>query len=228
MRLLPPDVTSLRASAIIEQTHKGKRIRGRVYVFMQRPASIRFDAMSPADTPLAILTADSHSFSLLDTAEDAFFTGPPSDCNVARLLNIPLPPSAVADILTGTPPLIEADDRHLSYKLKGYHILTLRQGGVEQKVQIVSGKLGTSALRSVVWMGEQVIYDLRFLHRSPVGPKGPALPRSIRFSMPQRSTTVELTYRDIEIDPEIPDAAFHQEPPPGIPVHYVDCEPPHG
>jgi outer membrane lipoprotein-sorting protein len=228
MKLSPPSFTSLRATATIEQIDHGKRVRGRVYVLMRKPASIRFDVMSPADTPLAILTADESSFALLDSTQDAFFKGPPSACNVARLLSIPLPPEAVADMLSGAPPLIEAQERRLTWKLKGYHLLTLRSGELKQQVQVVTGKLGMSALRSVVWRGKSIVYDLRFLHRVPVGKTGQALPRKIRFSMPHSSRAVELTYRSIEIDPQIPQEAFHQDPPQGLPVRHVDCEPQDG
>jgi hypothetical protein len=228
MKLAQPDFGALRASATIEQVDHGTRLRGRVYVFMKRPASIRFDAMSPVDTPLAILTADPHSFALLDATQDAFFTGPPSSCNVARLLGIPLPPDAVADMLSGIPPLIEADDRRLEWKMKGYHLLTLRSGALKQQVQIVTGTLGVNALRSVVWRGKSIVYDLRFMKRAPVGKSGHSLPHSISFSMPQESRAVVLTYRDITLDPEIPEGTFTQSPPPGLPVKHVDCETPGG
>ncbi len=228
MKLTQPGFDSLRASATIEQIDHGKRLRGRAYVFMKRPASIRFDAMSPVDTPLAILTADALSFALLDATQDAFFTGPPSSCNVARLLGIPMPPDAVADMLSGIPPLIEAQDRHLEWKMKGYHLLTLRSGELKQQVQIVTGTLGTNALRSVVWRGKSIVYDLRFLKRGPVGKTGHSLPHAISFAMPQESRAVVLTYRDVTIDPEIPDDAFTQSPPPGLAVHHVDCETPGG
>lgn len=228
MRLTQPGFDSLRASATIEQIDHGKRLRGRVYVFMERPASIRFDAMSPVDTPLAILTADPLSFALLDATQDAYFTGPPSSCNVARLLGIPMPPDAVADMLSGVPPLIEAEDRRLEWKMKGYHLLTLRAGALKQQVQIVTGALGTNALRSVVWRGKSIVYDLRFLKRGPVGKTGHSLPHSISFAMPAESRAVVLTYRDVTIDPDIPDGTFTQSPPPGLPVHHVDCETPSG
>jgi hypothetical protein len=228
MKLTQPDFDSLRASATIEQIDQGKRLRGRAYVFMRRPASIRFDAMSPVDTPLAILTADPLSFALLDATQDAFFTGPPLPCNVARLLGIPMPPDAVADMLSGIPPLIEAEDRRLEWKMKGYHLLTLRSGTLKQQVQIVTGSLGVNALRSVVWRGKSVVYDLRFMKRAPVGKSGHSLPHSISFSMPQESRAVVLTYRDVTIDPDIPEGTFTQSPPPGLPVHHVTCESPGG
>lgn len=228
MKLTQPAFDSLRASATIEQVDHGKRLRGRAYVFMKRPASIRFDAMSPVDTPLAILTADPVSFALLDATKDAFFTGPPAACNVARLLGIPMPPDAVADMLSGIPPLIEATDRRLEWKMKGYHLLTLRSGELKQQVQIVTGVLGVNALRSVVWRGKSIVYDLRFMKRGAVGKSGHSLPRTISFSMPQDSRAVVLTYRDVTIDPDIPDGTFSQSPPPGLAVHHVDCETPGG
>jgi hypothetical protein len=221
VELTPPRVSSLRATAVVEQIDHGKRIRGRVYVLVASPASIRFDAMSPADIPLATLTADEDSFALMDAGSDAFYTGPPSPCNVARLLGIPMPPSSVAGVLTGVPPLIEAQDRKLEWVLSGYHLLTLRSGGVTQTVQILAGNLGVSALRSVVWKDDHILYDLRFLDRKPAS--GTLLPHRIRFTNPRESTAVELTYTSLEVDAEIPPGSFHQDPPPGMAVRHVDC-----
>jgi hypothetical protein len=150
-RLTTPTLTRMRATATISQTEKGKRLSGKVYVMLERPGSIRFDAMSPVDTPMAILTANESTFALMDVKSDAFYTGPPSACNVARMLQIPLPPAAVAGILTGTPPLMDPQEQRLEWKLKGYHLLTLRRLHDMQVVQIVTGRQGTSALRYVYW-----------------------------------------------------------------------------
>ena len=90
-------------------------------------------------------------------------------------------------------------------------------------VQIVTGRLGTSALRSVFWHKGKIVYDLRFRdHRAAAN--STILPHRISFSMPERGTVVELVYRSIEIDPEIPEGTFTQEPPPGLPVYHVDCD----
>jgi len=220
-----PPVNSLRARATVEQWEGGKRIRGHVYIFLEAPDRVRVDAMSPADTPLAILTADENRFALTDVGQGVYYTGPPSACNVARLLGIPMSPRSVLGILTGSPPLIDTGDRSVTWNMKGYHLLTLRgDGDLLQRVQIVSGELGTTALRSVVWSGDAILWDLRFQHRAPVGPGGPALPRTIRIAMPQDERAVEVTYRDIEVNVEIPDDAFVQTPTPGLPVVHVDCE----
>ena len=156
LEIAAPPVSSLRATATIERFDHGKRLAGRALVFMKSPSSIRFEILSPLDTPLAVLAADASSFSLLDSSTGTFYTGPPDACNVARLLGIPLPPTAVAAILAGTPPLLETKLRRIEWNLKGYHLLTLESGDMRQTVQIVTGALGTSALRSIVWKDDAV------------------------------------------------------------------------
>jgi hypothetical protein len=197
-------------------------------VLLERPATIRFDAMSPADTPLSILTADSERFRLLDVGAGVLYTGPPESCNVARLISIPMDPRSVVDILTGTPPLIEAAERDVEFRPKGYHLLTLRSpgSGLKQTVQLVSGMLGTTAIRSVVWRGETVLYDLRFRERHPVGKEGPALPHRIQFTMPGEGTMVTLEYTKIDLDPDLPEDAFTLDPPASIPRRHMSCDGP--
>jgi hypothetical protein len=222
----PPGFTRLRAVASVEQIERGKRIRGRVYVFVERPSTIRIDVMSPADTPLSILTASAERFSILDVGGNVFYTGLPSTCNVEKLVSIPMSPEALVDILTGRPPMIEAKARSIEWKPKGYHLLTLTgpAGDLSQTVQLVSGMLGTHAIRSVVWRGESLLYDLRFEQVAPVGGDGFAMPRRIRFAMPSEGTQVTLEYSKVEIDPELPEGIFDFAPPAGIPMLKLDCD----
>ncbi len=223
--LSDPGLVSIRASAMIEKTVAGKMVSGRVLLMASRPASLRIDAMSPADTPLAILTANPDGFALMDAGGGAFYEGPPSACNVERLLDIPMPPATVVAMLLGMPPLIDASSRRVAWMKKGYNLLTLSNptDKLEQVVQVLSGPKGNMAIRSVVWKAGSVLYDLRFVHRQPAGPKGPLLPREIRFAMPGQGSAVTLKYDTIIVDPEITGDAFRQDPPPGFPVHHVDC-----
>ena len=222
LEIAAPPVSSLRATATIERFDHGKRLAGRALVFMKSPSSIRFEILSPLDTPLAVLAADASSFSLLDSSTGTFYTGPPDACNVARLLGIPLPPTAVAAILAGTPPLLETKLRRIEWNLKGYHLLTLESGDMRQTVQIVTGALGTSALRSIVWKDDAVLYDLAFHDRRPAS--GLLLARRIRYSIPGQKIAVQLTYDHLDVDPDLPDDVFRQDPPDGIPVAHVSCD----
>ncbi len=218
----------MKAVATVEQVTAGKRIRGRVYIVLERPSTIRFDAMSPADTPLSILVANDERFSMLDVSGNVHYTGPSSPCNVSRLVAIPMSPSAIVGILTGNPPLIESTQHKIETAPKGYHLLELFSAGgdVKQTVQMVTGMMGTSAIRSVVWRGETVISDLRFKHRVQVGKDGPALPRRIELTMPGRGTFVVLEYTSVQIDPDVDPAVFELAFEPGIPVVSVDCDDP--
>lgn len=220
-----PGFSRLKAVATVEQVTRGKRIRGRVYVMFERPSTIRLDTMSPADTPLSILVADSQRFELLDVGGNVFYTGPPSSCNVAKLLSIPMSPEAVVDILSGIPPLIEATERRVEFKPKGYHLLTLQAptGDLTQTVQMVSGMMGTAAIRSVVWRGDSMLYDLRFREHSALGHPAVPLPREIQFTMPSEGTTVTLRYGHVEIDPDLDADIFDIDPPAGLPVHPLTC-----
>ena len=183
--------------------------------------------MSPADTPLAILTADPDGFALTDMGSGTFYEGPPSDCNVSRIIDIPMPPGDLVGILVGVPPLIQAAGSTIAWVQMGYHLMTLTNptDRLEQTLQIVSGPRGNHALRSVVWHAGSVLYDLRFMHWQPAGKGGPLLPREIRFAMPGQDSAVALRYDSIAVDSAVDAGAFRQDPPPGFAVHHVDCPP---
>jgi hypothetical protein len=67
-------VRSIRAEARVDQRGARGRIKGTVYLFVQRPASVRLDAMTQFG-PAAILTSDGKHFEYSDLRNSRFITG---------------------------------------------------------------------------------------------------------------------------------------------------------
>ena len=82
------------------------RVRARSLYVVARPTSIRFDVMSPLGGVLATLTSDGKSFAFSDLRERVFVEGPADECNVERALRVPIPPSALGELLTGQAPIL--------------------------------------------------------------------------------------------------------------------------
>ena len=99
--------TALRAEARVEQWGEEGRIRGTVFMFIERPGHVRFDVMTQFG-PAATLTSDGEAFALTDLRENRFFAGPACPSNIARLLGIPLSGEGVIQLLLGDSPRVPA------------------------------------------------------------------------------------------------------------------------
>ena len=118
---------AIQASAKIDHFGKSGRVRGDLLMFMQVPAQMRMDVVSPFGATLITLTSDGASFRLADFKERRFLQGPATACNIARLTSVPVPPHALVDLLRGQAPVLkhEATGSAIVWSPKGYYVVTL-------------------------------------------------------------------------------------------------------
>jgi len=119
--------TAIQASAKIDHFGNSGRVRGDLLMFVQVPAQMRMDVVSPFGATLLTLTSDGTSFSLADFKEKRFLRGPATACNIARLTSVPVPPHALVDLLRGQAPVLkhEASGAGIAWSPKGYYVVTL-------------------------------------------------------------------------------------------------------
>jgi hypothetical protein len=119
--------SAIQASAKIDHFGKSGRVRGDLLMFVQVPARMRMDVISPFGATLLTLTSDGTSFSLADFKEKRFLRGPASACNIARLTNVPVPPDALVDLLRGQAPVLKhaPESGRIAWSGKGYYVVTL-------------------------------------------------------------------------------------------------------
>jgi hypothetical protein len=96
----------LRGESKVDYFGEQGRVRGTTLFVLSRPDRVRFDVMSPFGVNLSTLTSDGTEFGLLDVGAKVFFRGTASECNVARFLHVPVPPFALADLMTGEAPVL--------------------------------------------------------------------------------------------------------------------------
>lgn len=82
------------------------RLRARSLYVVSRPASLRFDVLSPLGGVLSTLTSDARQFSFADLQQRVFIRGPADECHVERALRMPIPPAALGELLTGQAPIL--------------------------------------------------------------------------------------------------------------------------
>lgn len=233
---------NVRAEARVERRDAGGRIRGTVFMMLERPDRVRFDAMTQFG-PAAILTSDGETFALTDLRENRFFVGPTCAENIERLLGIPMEGEDVAHLVLGEPPRFEPTSETVSCDGGRYLVdrvgedgttmrlaLEVRAFDVEAPVEEQRLRLRRAEVRgpdgAVVWT---VTWDDYRVIEDPADTESPrrgiALPHRIRFVHPGRGIDTEMRMESVELNVEIPDGAFEQSPRGGLSIEPVECSP---
>lgn len=236
-RLVSP-VQTLRAEARVTQRGRDGRIRGTVFMMLERPDRVRFDAMTQMG-PAAVLTSDGTSFALKDLRENRFLVGPSCPANVARLLGIPLSGEDVARFLLGDTPLLDDPDPAIRCNEDGRYLVALQDAdGRRQEVELEVWEADRGApperqrlrlLRSERFHPDgRVEWRATFDDYEPVVDQATGgrveIPKDIRFEHPEANADTRVKMRDVDLGVELPADAFRQSTPPGLTPEHVACE----
>lgn len=218
-------VGTMRAKAKADQWTPKGRIKLRVYLLSAPRGKLRFEAVSPFDTPLATLTSDGQRFASIDHKQHRYYSGPAKPCNIARVLGLELEPEAVRQVLVGGVPILAHDKASLSWdRCQGHEVLTLQssQSGRTQIVRLRRRGAGDWRIQSsVVKQKGKVLVELFFKSYRRI--QGLHLPRVIQIKQPPHKSDLIIRYAKQEINVEIPEDAFRIKPPAGLPEQVLDC-----
>jgi hypothetical protein len=232
----------IRAEASVEQWGRDGRIRGTVMMFIQRPASVRFDAMTQFG-PAVILTSDGTEFALTDLRENRYMEGPTCPENIALLLGIPMSGADVTLFLLGDSPTLTTEAAAIECIGDGTYLVTLRgENGErqelalevrewdldrdappdEQRLRLVRSEM-FDAGGQTVW---RATYDDYRVIPDPVSDEGygVAMPFKIRFEHPAERADTTVRFTEVDLNVDVPPGAFRQSPRPGIPPETVTCD----
>lgn len=229
-------VKALRAEARVEQRGEGGRVRGTVLMFVERGERVRFDVMTQFG-PVAILTGDRERFAFADLRASKYLTGATCPKNIARLLGVPLSVDETSRFLVGGTPVIEAEQREIRWDSDGYYRVALR------------AKDGT---RQVLWLGvyeddralpaaQQRVYLLRSeLHAASgatlwrvtyadhelvsAGTSRVLVPFRVQVERPDADTDALVRFKEVKLNPQIPEGAFVQSPRAGMQLEEASCD----
>lgn len=96
----------LQGEAKIDYFDERGRVRGSVLYLGVLPDQLRFDVYSPFGVMLSTLTSDGRQFALFELKSKQLSRGPAAACNVARFTRVPVPPSALVQLLRGEAPVL--------------------------------------------------------------------------------------------------------------------------
>lgn len=233
---LPDSLEALRAEARLEQREGGKRIRGTILMMIERPAKVRFDALTRLGA-VATLTSDGERFALLDLREERFFIGEACPENIARGVGIRLSPGELVALLLGELPQLDRATASFDVIRGGYRLgFPDDEGGrVEVDLLLPKEALSLPPDEQRVFLSAMRFYGadgelqraIRFdSHRRIATPAGEEalIPREIELIDREEGSDLLFRYQSIEPIGEAPEGAFEQQPPASLRPEFLPCE----
>jgi hypothetical protein len=215
----------------------GQRTRASVFMLIDRPGRLRFEAEIALQGTVATLITDGENFSLADFQNHLAKQGQACPENVASLIPVPLQPDEIAAILLGDAPVsAQAEVVSVTWDPKAAadvveianskndtvtnHLwVTLRPANGGERIDVLAVEGGAPENRSH--------WKVQFDEREVAGDAGYRQPNLIKFAEPGRSFDdgVEVKVKSRKINPIFRDKVFVPTAPEGFPVESVPCCP---
>ena len=222
-------IASVQAEAKVDYlADKGDRVKVGMTMLAEDPDHLRIEANSPFGGAVASLATDGKQFQLLDARNNRFLTGEASPCNIARLIRVELRPADVATVLEGAAPILDGDDVKAEAgwdgRDGGREVLTLRSPRFVETIELSAKDQRWDVLRAELKKADGAIeWRLTNTDFVEVGPE--QMPARTTIEQPVRGVDVRIRYKERVINLTPPATAFRIEPPAGLPVEQVSCEP---
>lgn len=229
-------LVSLRAEARVDQRGQSGRIKGSVWMLVERPNHVRFDAMTQFG-PAATLTSAGTTFEYSDLRNHRFLHGETCPKNIARFLNIELSVEQTAALLLGEAPVIAQARRDLAWNSEGFYRLRLfAADGARQEIdlKIEPSTRDAPPAGQTLRVARSEIFDprgkteLRLLYDDyrllPYRGGQVAMPFTVHVEQPLRGSDTLIHFKHIDFDPELPEGAFSQAVPPGMEEEIASCD----
>ena len=225
-----PESLSAEAKAFVDAPENGGRYA--LEIAVQKPNSLRIEALTPLGDPAAVLIAHEGKFALLDLRSNVYYRGPSTPENLSRLLPAPLRDDELVALLTGGIPELafaepvsvhnDGGDLRLTLITRPRGCPPAASGQPAQRLFVQEVLLGADLrvkeVRREVLTGAQpeLLWSVRLEDHD--GSSGQQVPRLLHLSVPARHTEIDLSLRDVLVGKPPPSRAFALLPPPGVPV----------
>ena len=215
-------VNAIRGETRMSHRTEQGRIKATVRLMAARGGKLRFDAVTPFDTPLSTLVTRDGRFALVDARKNRHYHGPASPCNIARLIQVSLEPDDVLTVLAGSTPVIAHDSAMLAWDGRASEeVLTLGGSGLTQTIRLDGSNRRWDLLSSEIRDDRGVVLAIRASGHRRVG--GLRLPKRIQVSQPRNDARLDATFKQQEANVKLPAAAFELPGPRGMPSQKLEC-----
>ncbi|MDY6849311.1 MAG: hypothetical protein SV239_09355 [Thermodesulfobacteriota bacterium] len=203
---------SLSSLAKIRISHPERNINATQVLFVQKPDRFRAEVLSPFGNPLLMTAANGRQLDAYIPSKGTFYRGDPDLENLQRFIPIPLRLTDLVHIMLYDPLMIEFQVRRAALEGAGYRLDLLAGNGVRQTL-LFDDRL--RLLQTDYFVDDELQLQIEYDNFTE---SGPAFPLSVEIEMPLSRTAVSLSFREPEINPEIPEKRFSLTPPDGVRV----------
>ncbi len=202
---------TLQGTVSLRMTHAGKQHSVKQVLLLQRPDMFRAEVLGPFGQPVMTVAAAGDSLSAFVPGESRFYSGPATSENLYRLVRVPLEIKQLLQFVFYDVPLLPESSGGVSVE-NGFYVMNRQSAdGRRQQLRFDDQR----RLRQVRYFSDQVEllqanYDVL---RDDDG-----LPLTLRLNLPMDDMEVELVWRDVRSNGELPASRFHLMPPAGAQV----------
>jgi outer membrane lipoprotein-sorting protein len=212
---------SFRALADMHYVGPKDRLAVKEIVAVERPDRLRIEMMSAFGVALQI-ASDGERLSAYHRGERTYYRGKATADNLARFTRLELALRDVADLLIGLPP---------GRQRLGHPSIAFEPPQGLWRVTATVAEGGSQT----VWFDPDTLFPVRaeesdrqgnVLYRATYASyttvSGVAIPREVRFEVPEQSAKIDLRYSEISLNGHFPPELFSFAPPPGSKIVDLD------
>ncbi len=176
-------------------------------VLIERPARLRLEVVGMLGQRLAILATDGETYDLFRRPERGIASGSIHPGILWEVAGVPLQPELAVDLLLGVPPIPDDEalgDAVLAQTPDGFRVRTQDRASGFQSLEF--GREGD--LTEARWesAGGESLLEVRYDDFRALG--GQRFAHEIEIVFPRERARAVLSYREVELNPELPAELF--------------------
>lgn len=206
---------SFRAKSTMDYWLGSDRVKGPVWVQGKRGSYMRFNALNPANSTVAVdLACQGADFKYLNYQNNCKLVGPCNKQSIAQLLRVALEPDDFLLLAMGSTPLLDTTDGTISWDAdKGEYVIDLKHAdGRTQhlRVQVRGDEWDAveSTMKTATGEVEWKLTNKDFAEVKTEGGEAWRLPGKTRFEQPTDKGDLIVDWKERSLNLELPDDLF--------------------
>lgn len=202
---------SLQGVAALRVTHAGEEHAVKQVLLVQRPDFLRAEVLGLFGQPVLTVTAADDRLSAFVPGEAKFYTGPATSANLYRLVRLPLALEELVPFIFYDVPLLPLPSGGVVIK-DGLYQLDRRATDGRRQELLFDGELRLRQIRFFADDAELLMAEYGNMRDED------DLPQQLHLALPAVDMAIDLVWRNVRSNVDIPLSRFKQSPPAGVQV----------
>ena len=186
-----------------------------LFAIGSKPFKIRLEITHPWGKPLFHIVVDERNTSVLSLVDNKFFWGPSNSVNTNRFFLCGLDLDSAWKIFSGRVPILP---HHSAASSKPNRITLYNRQ--DEVVEVISFSPGSLLPRSVYFPKKGITVMLSEFKEGDLG----SYPLKIKIVKGDEDQLVEIKYKDLHVNKQIPEEVFRLDPPPDFEIIQLDYQ----